>query len=243
MHKNKKPSRLRLELIRDWNTLKSLSGKKKLEFLWDYYKWPVTVCISAIIVIAVFAHILWEGQRPCRLRACVVLNTEDDCSFWFYQFTEELKSDGKPGDVDINLDQPFDYNNRYYYVQEMEVRTTISSQRMDIAICGEDMYRYLLALNACLPLDQALSDELATLLSGSDRLIYDTAKLTEDEHGQVNPDDGIDGYYAVDLTNTEFDNLYNQTEDGNEPLYAVIISNTEHLDDCEALLRALVASH
>lgn len=240
MAKNKQNSIFVQEMHRNFNTFKSLHGKKRLQFIWDYYKWRIIVIVFSIVTVCTFVSMLYEGQKPCRLQACVVLNTEDDCSRWFDKFTEELTSDGKPGKVDINLDQPFDYDNKYYYVQELEVMTTVSSMRMDIAVCGKDMYSYLLALNACLPLDEALSKDLVDSLSDNKKLVYDTANLKIDKNGNVNPDDGIDGYYAVDLSGTEFDNLYNQTEEGKEPLYAVIISNTEHLEDCEKLLRALI---
>ena len=244
MKKNKKKlgntSSLREELRQDFDTLKRLDARGKLQFLWDYYKWRVLVCFCVVVIVVTFARMLWEGQKPCRLRVCVVLNTQDDCGAWFREFTQDLKSDGKEGDVDVNQDQPFDYDNRYYYLYEVEVMTTISSQRMDIAICGADMYRYLLALNACLPLDTALSADLVSELSRRGMLCYDTANLTEDENGNVDLNDGIDGYFAIDLSGTEFEEAYNQTEENDEPLYAVIIANTEHLADCEKLLRALV---
>ncbi|MCI9151228.1 MAG: hypothetical protein HFI42_12175 [Lachnospiraceae bacterium] len=238
MKKNKHKSRWRRELKQDLATLKNLSLRDRFVFIWDYYKWPMITLCFLIFVVCLFAHMLWEGQKPCRLRVCVVLNTEQSCSLWFRSFTEELTADGKPGAVDVNQDQPFDYDNSYYYVHEIEVMTTISSGRMDFAICGSDMYSYLLALNACLPLDTALSEDLAEALLKEGRLVYSTANLTVDEDGNSNPADGIDGYYAVDLAETPFSAAYNQTEE-EEPLYAVIISNTEHLADCEALLRAL----
>lgn len=225
-------------LRHDLDTLKTLDTRQKLQFLWDYYKWYVISAVCVLLIAGTFAHMLWEGQKPCRLRVCVVLNTEDDCGSWFRAFAQELKADGKSGDIDVNLDQPFDYDNRYSYLYEIEVMTTISSQRMDIAVCGADMYRYLLALNACLSLDTALSGDLASYLSAQGMLCYDTANLTEDENGAVNLEDGIDGYFAIDLSGTEFYETYNQSK---EPLYAVIISNTAHLEDCEKLLRALTA--
>lgn len=237
---NKNTSSLRAELQQDLDTLKRLDAHGKLQFLWDYYRWRILVCACVPVIVVMFAHMLWEGQKPCRLRVCVVLNTEDDCSTWFRAFTQELKSDGKEGDVDINQDQPFDYNNRYAYLYEVEVMTAISSQRIDVAICGADMYRYLLALNACLPLDTALPDDLVSDLSQRDMLCYDTANLTEDENGDIDLNDGIDGYFAVDLSGTEFEKTYNQTEEDEEPLYAVIISNTQHLEDSKTLLRALI---
>lgn len=245
MKKNKNPhlkntSSLRSELRQDSDTLKRLDTRGKLQFLWDYYRWRILVCVCVVVIVGMFAHMLWEGQRPCRLRVCVVLNTEDDCSVWFRKFAQELESDGKEGDVDVNQDQPFDYDNRYYYLYEVEVMTTISSKRMDVAICGADMYRYLLALNACLPLDTALSEDLVSYLSTHEMLCYDTANLTEDENGNVDFADGIDGYFAVNLSGTEFEKTYNQTKEKKEPLYAVIIANTQHLEDSEALIQALV---
>ncbi len=241
MRKKKKPFSMLLEdLRRDLETFRSLRGGARIQFVWDYYRWRILACLFAIITVCTFAHMFWEGQRPCRLRVCVVLNTEDDCGQWFDAFTEKLQKDGKPGLVDINQDQPFDYDNQYYYVQELEVMTTVSSGRMDVAICGEDMYSYLLALNACLPLDQSLSEDLSNALSQQGRLVYDTANLKLDKNGQVNPADGIDGFYAADLTGTAFEQTYNQTEQADEPLYAVVISNTSHLEDCEALLWELL---
>lgn len=221
---------------RDWNTLKQLRGKALLIHLWDYYKWRFLTVAFVIFAVVVFANILWEGQKPCRLRVCVVLNTEDNCQAWFDDFGKALAADGKPGALDVNLDQPFDYDNMYYYVQEAEVMTTISSGRMDVAICGEDMYSYLLALNACLPLDEALPRDMADALSG--QMVYSTANLTVGEDGQVDLTDGIDGYYAMDLTGTEFADQYNQGAEAG-PLYGVIISNTEHLEDSVALFQAL----
>lgn len=237
--KNKEPSVFLQEVRRDLNTFKRLSGKKKIGFIWDYYKWYILALIFAVVTVCTFAHMLWEGQKPCRLRVCVVLNTEDNCKAWFDQFTEKLTSDGKPGAVDVNLDQPFDYDNQYYYVQEIEIMTTVSSLRMDVAVCGPDLYSYLLALNACMPLEKGISEELFSMLEEEDRLVYDTANLTADKDGYVDPADGIEGYYAVNLEGTEFEQMYNQNDEG-AGLYAVIIANTEHLEDCEMFMREIV---
>ena len=240
--KKKEPSIFRQEIRRDWHTFKSLDPKGKLQFLWDYYRWKILVIVFSVITVATFTGMLWEGQKPRRLQVCVVLNNDGSCESWFRRFTQDLTSDGKPGKVDINLDQTFDYDNQYYYVQELEVMTTVSSGRMDFAVCGPDMYSYLLAINACTPLDKALPDTTVASLMEKGKLVFDTANLTQDEQGNVNPADGIDGYYAVDLSETVFYDTYNQPTDEKEqePLYAVIISNTEHMEDCERLLDALL---
>ncbi|MBQ0059695.1 MAG: hypothetical protein KBS83_07105 [Lachnospiraceae bacterium] len=241
MSSEKVPVSLKDYIKRDITTLKGLKGKAKLRFLWDYYKLPFALLLIICLVVGVTAHMLYEGQKPCRLRICAVLNNEMDCSPWFDSFVEELKSDGKSGDVDLNLDQPFDYDNQYYYIQEMEVMTTISSYRMDVAICNPDLYSYLLALNACMTLDTALPADLYNSLKAEGRIDHTLANLQIDEYGEVHPEDGIEGDYGIILNGTDFANTYNVPEDGDheEPLYAVIISNTDHLDDCVTLIRQL----
>lgn len=238
--KQKEPSIFRQELQRDWNTFKSLKGRKKLGFLWDYYKLSATIFVTLVVVICIFAHMLWEGQQPHRLDVYAVLNTEDSCVYWFHQFEKKLAADGKPGDIELNEDQPFDYDSSYYYLYEIEVMTTVSSGRMDVAICNADMYEYLLAINACMSLDEALPEDLYTDLNARGMIDSNTANLQMDENGEIDESQGIDGFYAVNLEGTEFEERYNQTEDGEDaPLYAVIISNTEHLDDSISLIRTL----
>jgi hypothetical protein len=237
----RKPSVFMLEMKRDIDTFKGLDFKGKLGFIYDYYKWYILAAVFIVIIIYVFAHMLWEGQRPYRLNLCVVLNTDDDCADWFDSFENELLSDGKSGAFSINTDQPFDYDNMYYYVQEIEVMTTISSGRMDVAICGEDMYSYLLALNVCLPLDEFLPDDELETLSENGNLVYSTANLQKDSSGDVDLSQGIDGYFAVNLEGTEFDDTFNSPIDSEkEPLYLIIISTSDHLDDSMALLEYML---
>ena len=236
--KEEKDYGFRYDVKRDMKTLFSLRGKSLVRYIWDYYKVPIFVVLFVLFAAWNIGHIIWEGQQPCRLKACVVLNTDDYAQPWFNEFTDRLTADGAPGKVDINFDQPFDYDNMYYYLMEVEVMTTVSARGMDVAVCGEDMYRYLLALNACMPLDEILPEEL------HDRLVYDTANLKIDSDNQVHEEDGIDGYFAMDLEGTAFELEYNRPQgllkdEDPGPLYAIIISNTPHLEDSLALVTAL----
>jgi len=216
---------------RDWNTIRRLRGKELVYHLFQYYTIPAIVAVFSVYAAGTAIHMLWEGQQPCRLRVCVVLNQDVSCEAWFDEFSQSLYADGKPGNVDLNEDQPFDYDNSYYQVMEAEVMAAVSSQRMDVAVCGEDMYTYLLALNACMDMDDVWSggEAPAPVLPG-------VAGLT----GQDPDETGIPGNYALDLTSSAFAERYHQgAEDG--PLYAVVISNTEHLEDARTLLTALAS--
>ncbi len=211
----------------EWETVMRLHGLKRLQHIWIYYRARIFVIIFAVFTIATFAHILWEGQKPCRLRVCVMLDTGESCEEWFDEFAEGLKQDGKPGDVDLSEDRLFKYDDPYSSVMAAEIMATVSSQRMDVAICGEDLYSYLLSLNACMDMDDVWSEE------AKGDMIFVTG-----EAGATEAEEGVTGEFALDLTESAFAEKYNEGKDGGL-LYGVIISNTEHLEDARTLLETL----
>ncbi|MDO4942980.1 MAG: hypothetical protein Q4E73_09135 [Lachnospiraceae bacterium] len=239
MKKKKEKSFFQKEIERDIGTFQRLHGKKKLQFIYDYYKWYILAAVVIIIIIATFTNLIYQGQKDYRLRACVVLNTERYCTSWFHNFEKTLQKDGDKTPIEVNQDQPFDYDDMYYYVEEIEVQTTVSSKKMDVAICGPDMYSYLLAMNVCTPLDEVLPEDDLKNLKEKDMLIYDTANLRQHEDGSTDDSNAVKGYFSLDISNTEFGKEYNNKKDTKDPLYAVMISNTEHKADSIKLLQEL----
>lgn len=235
----------RQEIRRDIETFRRLDGKRRLRFIWDYYRFKILGALTILLCLVLAANILWQGQKPCRLRVCVVLNNDRYCTDWFDTFRKSLQSDGNKAAVDVNEDQPFDYDNSYYYMHELEVMTTVSSRRMDAALCGPDMYSYLLSINACAPLDRTLPAEDFDRWQKAGLPVRGTAGLIIREDGTTDNSNATEGWFALDISDTAFGQRYNTDQvlsDGEEPapLYFIIISNTEHTDDCVKLAEALV---
>lgn len=244
MKEKKKDSIFIKETKRDIATFKRLHGKRRARYIWDYFRWKILAAITIAVIVLTFIHLLWQGQKPYRLHVCVVLNNDMDCGEWFDSFYEKLSADGRKGELDLNQDQPFDYKNAYYYVQEIEVRGTISARRMDVAVCGPDMYDYLLALNVCAPLDTLLPAQLADELKENNMLVESTANTKRKPDGSLDESEAVKGCFAVDLTETDFGHKYNDRQkpaDGEDkaPLYAVIISGSRHQEDSIKLLESL----
>jgi len=158
-----------------------------------------------------------------------MLDTGESCEEWFDRFAEELKQDGKPGDVDLSEDRLFKYDDPYSSVMAAEIMATISSQRMDVAICGEDLYTYLLSLNACMDMDDVWSED------EKGNMVFVTS-----EAGATETEEGVTGEFALDLTGSAFAEKYNGGKDGG-PLYGVVISGTEHLEDACTFLESILS--
>ncbi len=207
-------------------TIKRLHGFKRLEHIWIYYKARIFVTCFTVFVIFTFANMLWEGQKPCRLRVCAVLESGASCEEWFENFYNGLKEDGKKGEVLLDEDFLFDSDNSYIQLMEVELMSMVSSQRLDAAICGKDMYEYLLSINACMDLDELFGGEMPQ-----------NTVFAKGEAAQGGNEKGVIGNYAVDISDTAFAKKYGQGAGG--PLYAIVISNTEHTDDAKKLLEEL----
>ncbi|MCF0146275.1 MAG: hypothetical protein HUJ73_06780 [Eubacterium sp.] len=236
----KKKSIFRQEMERDWATFRSLSFKNKLIFIFDYYKLPIFFGVSIVVFIIIFAGLLIDGQKACRLRVCAVLNNGYSISSWFREVTNEMKKDGKKGAFDLNQDQPFDYENSYYYMHEIEVYSTIASQRMDVAICNPDMFEYLCIIDACMPLEEAFTPEEMEELIDSGKAYLSKQGMTIRDDGTVDESTAVDGYYGLDLDYTLFGEMYNT--DGNDegkPLYAAIIKNSKNPEDAATFMHYL----
>lgn len=239
MSKKKEKSIFRQEVERDINTFKRLGWRKKIQFVYDYYKWYILAAVTAIIIIATFAKLLYDGNKPTRLHACVVLNTEEDPTPWFNRFEEDLKKDGKPGAFDLNKDQPFDPENTYFNLMQVEVQAMVSSYRMDVAICGPALYEFLLYMNACYPLNDALAPEDFAKLQDSGRLVEGTANLKYNKDGSIDDSEAVKGLYAIDISDTEFGKTYNNDGENTDPLYAILLINTKNMEDSLTLLHQI----
>ena len=66
MKKKKEKSIFQQEMERDIGTFKRLHGKKRLQFVMDYYKWYILAAIVIILIIASFAHMFY-GKIGCMI--------------------------------------------------------------------------------------------------------------------------------------------------------------------------------
>ncbi len=239
MKSQKKKSIFRQEVERDIKTFKRLPLPKKIRFVFDYFKWYILLVVTILVIIGIFASILYQGNRPYRLQVTASLNTDKDCMTWFHRFEKELTSDGKPYGIKVNTNQPFDYDDSYYYLHEVEVQTAVGYKRIDVAVCGPDMYKYLLFMNGCYNLDDALSKEDLDKLDSSGILVTSKANLKLNDDGSYDDSQAIEGHFAIDISKTEFGKKYNDDGENKDPLYAVLIVNTEHKEDGVSLLRNL----
>ena len=106
------------ELIKDQSgeektKFSDLSGKKKAQFIWDYYRWWIIGGVIAIIVLSVFIHDWRENSKPTYLYA-EMLNTYfgvDKSNTLYDDYVREAGVDLSKEQVIIGTDTFLDVDN------------------------------------------------------------------------------------------------------------------------------------
>ena len=86
---------------RDGETLKRLKGKKKIEFLWDYYKIPI-VAAAIVLVFAVLALVIRSPQKDTALYIVWINAVSQEESTYFDDCLTAAGIDTEKKHADVN---------------------------------------------------------------------------------------------------------------------------------------------
>ncbi|MBR6322530.1 MAG: hypothetical protein IKR59_06640 [Lachnospiraceae bacterium] len=159
-------------LKRDRETLKTLSGKQKRQFIWDYYKIPLIV-IASVIAVALFAilvrtpkkdiavYIVWVNAAPA----------QEEITY----FDELLRSAGieeKKANADVNASLTYGLpGNEASDAQTMQLLSALFGiGDMDLFAADAETFSRYSSKDAFANLEALLAPELIEL--AGDRLLY-----------------------------------------------------------------------
>lgn len=215
------------EPLSEKEKLKIMSGKDKVWYIWEYYKFPIFGTILGIILIWTIASSVYRSGFETVLH-CMYLNN----------LQEELNT--APLDEDfaayLNLGKKQmittessyitygDNITEFTYASMAKISALIAAKDLDIMICDRENFEHFAAMDGGLDLEEFLPAEL--LARVSDRLVY-----MSNEERQYHA-------YGIDLSGTEFAAQSNLTQD---PPILLIVSNSVRTKTVFALLDYIFA--
>lgn len=115
--------------------IKSLKGKKKIEYLWTYYRSLLLVLLLIVAVIGTIVTAIQNKQRnPVLSLAVVDANYEADTAPLEEDLLKYLKASGKHDEVVINTTATSSGNN-----VKLAILLSVESN-MDAVVCNPDVY-------------------------------------------------------------------------------------------------------
>ncbi len=217
-----------------WNklieTLKPMTPEKRLEHLWEYYKWVLVVVFLVVCVISIVVSAVQNAKTQVLISG-VAVNLDIGADGYTYlaedMFTI-LGGSGKYQTVEFTSSQIADIN------KTQQIEYTYNAIMRNIALVEGKMLDYMLvdtvglstymSYDLFLDLGQVLTQEELTALE--EDLIY----LQYEETDERIP-------VAVNIRSTEF---FQKHVGSDGPFYLTFIANTTRLEACRTLWENLV---
>ena len=171
----------------------ALSIGGKAAYLWHYYWLYLVIILSALALIAgVTASVL---SAPKNIRLYIMLDSpaQGEQSALESSVSEYLNSDGSSGSV-VSEAVTYNHASPQHLYEQMNVTVKVASDSVDLILCRDELFEFLLSVKGLLPLDAALCGEVT---SNGCEVVYARAGSGDPE--SETPLEANESAYAVKL--------------------------------------------
>lgn len=219
---------------------RAMSPGEKLEYIWEYYKWPI------LLTLLVLGILIWAAQRELTKRepvlylalANVTVGEDLEQALTTGYLTASDKNPRRQEVYvyrDLYLSDDADVlNHEYAYASRTKVMGAVQTQKLDVVLMNREAYDLLSAQGYLLPLDDAA---LPPSLTSNEVILSDNAiewQLNEaDTH--VRFTETVQNAVALS------DRPLFQSAGFEDSLYAGIIANSPRTEEALRFLRFIVS--
>lgn len=124
--------------------LKHLHGKQKIQYIWDYYKLPIVICLIFLYIIGymVYGHI--SRKETLLYTGIVNVSTGKQLtgklSSGFINYTNASRKDLKLYTGLYLTDAPDDPNHEYTYASRIKIVASIDDEKLDVVIMNKEAF-------------------------------------------------------------------------------------------------------
>ena len=208
--------------------LKQLTFRKKLEYIWDYYKPLLAGIIGIVILVCVVVQIVRGSQMVTELSVALV-NSQDmgeGSEALKREFTAYSGLNGKNQEVELDSSYVINLNggDQMTAGSQAKLMAVISAEALDVTVMPENIYVNYLNAGMYQDLAQALGEEFLE----ANRQICVTGNQE---------DGGGEKVYGLRLLgNEKLESLY-----GTEPVVLSIVANTKNTKNAAKFVQYLLS--
>ena len=181
-----KLTREQKQALRD--DFKALTPQKKAEYIFDYYKWHIILCvIFAAIVVSVVVRAATKKNETLYLAAVNVSFGSETEAVLTRDFIDAEELDPKRNEVYVYSalylsENPSELDHEYAYASRMKLMAAVNAEKMDVFLMNRESYDLLSGSGYLAELDHVLPQELLNAISGE---LVENEVIIEDNNLEV----------------------------------------------------------
>ena len=157
----------------------AMSGAKKREHIWEYYKWPILLGLLGLIVLGSILHNALTKKEPVLYLALANVAAGEELEAALTEgYLESAGYDARRQEVslypDLYLTDDADtQNHQYAYASRMKLMGALASQKLDLVLMNREGYDFLSRQGYLLALPELLDARLTELLTENEVVLSD----------------------------------------------------------------------
>ena len=149
--------------------LNDLHGKKKIQYIWDYYKLPAIICLIFLYIISYTVYGHFTRKETLLYTALVNVSASepftDELSYGFLDF---LDADSSKKELRLYTglyltDNPDDPNREYTYASRIKTVASIDDEKLDVVLMNKEAFDAFSQNGYLYNLDKLLAEEVPAL--------------------------------------------------------------------------------
>ncbi len=174
-------------------TFKELSFQKKLEYIWDYYKWKIISVVALIIVLCTVIPSVIENNKEAALYAAFI-NTQmtdekDPQILTDYAEQKQIDMDNKRMELDCSMIIKHKNPDRISMYSSQKLLAMFASDTLDVVVSDQDTCVKYAAMGVYADLEEILDKDF--LEKHKDLLVYTDGQGEAGSHA-----------YGIDVTDS-----------------------------------------
>lgn len=190
------------DMPRNFGQLRQLHGKKKAQYIWDYYKFPIVVCLIFLYIIGYMVYGRFTKKEPVlyvgliNIAAGEQLTSQLDDEFW--EFAGETPS-GKKVQLytglylTANQDDP---NHQYTYASRIKILASIDGEQLDVVLMNKEAFDAFSQNGYLCNLEELLRESSPDTFEELKPYLVSNVTILEDNSDDLLADDSLP-YQAV----------------------------------------------
>lgn len=126
--------------------LTTLHGKQKIQYIWDYYKLPIVICLIILYIIGYTVHGHFSKKETLLYTGLVNISAGERLTDKLDRgFLNSLDADTSKTDMKLYTglyltDNPDDPNHEYTYASRIKIIASIDDEQLDVVFMNKEVF-------------------------------------------------------------------------------------------------------